>query len=140
MDYEQISTYLRDKLYDLGIYPQYVVFDRWSITHFKKAAQDVGFLQDATWIECGQGYKDMSPRCKNFETLILLEKVRHGSHPLLNLAFSNAMSVMDPAGSIKLDKSKSTQRIDAAIACVMSAFQVSEGNTETEFDPLAMIA
>jgi phage terminase large subunit-like protein len=140
MDYEQISTYLRDRLYDLGIHPQYVVFDRWSITHFKKAAQDVGFLQDATWIECGQGYKDMSPRCKNFETLILLEKVRHGSHPLLNLAFSNAMSVMDPAGSIKLDKSKSTQRIDAAIACVMSAFQVSEGNTETEFDVGAMIA
>jgi len=139
MDYEQICTYLREKLYDLGIYPQYVVFDRWGITHFKKAALDVGFLQEATWVECGQGYRDMSPRCKGFETLILQEKVRHGAHPLYNMSFSNSLVVMDPTGAIKLDKSKSTQRIDPAISCVMAAFQVSEGSIDTPFDVEAFI-
>lgn len=139
MDYEQISTYLRDKLYDLNIHPSYVVFDRWGITHFKKAAQDVGFLQEAIWQECGQGYRDMSPRCKGFETLILQERVRHGAHPLFNMSFSNAISIMDPTGAIKLDKSKSTQRIDPAIACVMAAFQVSDGAVDDVIDIDAMI-
>jgi phage terminase large subunit-like protein len=140
MDYEQICTYLRDKLYELGINPSFVVFDRWGITHFKKAAQDVGFLNDAIWQGCGQGFKDMGPRCTAFETLMLQERVKLGSHPLMAMCFSNSIAVRDSAGSTKLDKGKSTQRIDAAVATVMAVFQVTEGNLESAVDVGALIA
>ena len=140
MDYEQISTYLRDKLYELGINPSFVIFDRWGIAHFKKAANEVGFLTEAIWKECGQGFKDMGPRCSAFETLMLQEKVKIGKHPLMAMCFSNAIAVRDAAGATKLDKSKSTQRIDAAIATVMAAFQVTEGNLENQVDVSSWIA
>jgi phage terminase large subunit-like protein len=138
MDYEQIASYLRDALMDLDIHPTHVVFDRWGITHFKKAAADVSFAQDAEWVECGQGFKDMGPRLAAFETLILQERVRHGMHELFNMSFSNALSISDPAGSKKLAKNLSTQRIDPAVAAVMAVFQVSEGAT-TELSIESMI-
>jgi phage terminase large subunit-like protein len=139
MEYDQIAAYLRDELYELGISPQWVVYDRWGIQHFRKAASDEGFAMDATWVECGQGYKDFSPRCKNFEALILNGKIRHGGHPLLAMAFSNAVAEVDASGNVKLAKNKSTQRIDPAVAAVMAAFQVSEGNLDTEFNVASLI-
>ena len=61
-------------------------------------------------------------------SLLLANRVCHGSHPLLNMSAANAISVIDPAGSKKLDKSKSTLRIDPLVAAVMAAFEVSDGN------------
>ena len=139
LDYEQIAEHLRDSLDDLGIEPNFVAFDRWRIDVFKKAAEDVGFATWANWHEVGQGFKDMSPRIENFESLLLEERIRHGNHPLLNMAAANAIAVNDPAGSKKLDKSKSTQRIDPLIAAVMAVFAVSEGQLDESFDATSLI-
>lgn len=139
MDYTQIATYLRDALVKMDISPNWVAYDRWGISHFKKAATDVGFCVAAQWLPVGQGFKDFSPRCKAFESLILAGKIRHGGHPLFNMAFSNAVVVTDPAGNIKLDKMRSTMRIDPAIAAVMAAFQVTEGQESDAFDVTTMI-
>jgi phage terminase large subunit-like protein len=139
MDYMQICAFLRDKLVELDIVPSFVVFDRWGISHFKKAAEETGFATLATWVECGQGYKDFSPRCKSFESLILNKRVRHGMHPLLVMAFSHAVAELDPSGNVKLAKNKSSQRIDPAVAALMAAFQVSEGS-QAPVDIAAMIA
>ena len=59
--------------------------------------------------------------------------------PAHYLAAANAIGVPDPAGNIKMDKSKSTQRIDPLVAAVMAAYPVSEGDTVEEFDAAAMI-
>lgn len=138
MDYTQIALYLRDELARLDIAPRWVAYDRWGIAQFKKAALDVGFMPYAEWLSVGQGFKDFSPRCKAFESLILAGRIRHGGHPLFNMAFSNAVVVSDPAGNIKLDKMKSNMRIDPAIAAIMAAFQVTEGQTPS-YDVSTMI-
>jgi len=70
---------------------------------------------------------------------LLEERIRHGNHPLLNMAAANAIAVNDPAGSKKLDKSKSTQRIDPLIAAVMAVFAVSEGQLDESFDATSLI-
>lgn len=139
MDYDQIACTLRDQLYDLGIEPAAVVFDRWGITHFKRAAQAVGFCNLAQWIECGQGFRDFSPRCKAFESLILRGQIRHGNHPALNMAFSSAVAERDGAGNVKLAKHKSSNRIDPAIAAIMASFEVNEGSSSGGFNPAALI-
>jgi phage terminase large subunit-like protein len=79
----------------------------------------------------------MSPRIEAFETYMLQEKIRHGAHPLLNMAASNAIVTRDPAGNRKIDKSKSTQKIDPLVAAVMAvgAFM----NQEAEFSVDALI-
>ncbi len=138
IDYEQFAVSMRDHLEDLDIEVATIEFDRWRINEFKSACERVGFASFAEWHEVGQGYKDFSPRCEAFIGLMLDSRLHHGGHPLLNLAASNAIAVTDPAGSTKLDKSKSTQKIDPLVAAVMAVFPVSDGIEEV-FDVSAMV-
>jgi phage terminase large subunit-like protein len=80
----------------------------------------------------------MSPRLESFESAALEHKLRHGAHPLLTMAAANAIRVKDPAGSSKLDKAKSSQRIDPLIAAVMAVYPVTEGEVDA-FDVAAVI-
>lgn len=139
MDYAQIAAWLRAKLMELGIEPDWCIFDRWAISHFKAAADQEGLAQLAQWVECGQGYKDMSPRCRSFEALILSGKIRHGAHPLLNAAAAAAIADLDASGNVKLAKNKSSSRIDALVAAVMASFAVSDGDLMGDFDPALLV-
>lgn len=120
MDYDWVCVFLRDKLQELGIPVHSIQFDRWRIKELQAAASRANFAPEAIWKEVGQGYVSMSPRIEHFETYLLQRKIRHGSHPLLNMAASNAIVVRDPAGNRKIDKSKVTQKIDPLVAAVMS--------------------
>jgi phage terminase large subunit-like protein len=82
----------------------------------------------------------MSPRLEAFESVLLDNRLRHGNHPLLNFAASSALSVKDPAGNRKLEKSKVNSRIDTLIAGVMAVYAVTDGLTEAPgFNAAAMI-
>ena len=120
LDYVWLCEYLDRATKEIGIVISSIEFDRWRIRELKGAAEQTGFAQDALWVEVGQGYKDFSPRIELFETHLLQDKLRHGSHPLLNMAAANAIVVRDPAGNRKIDKSKATQRIDPLVAAVMA--------------------
>lgn len=67
----------------------------------------------------GQGFKDMSPPTKELMKLTLEEKLAHDSHPVLRQMMDNIYILTDPAGNIKVDKEKSTEKIDGAIATIM---------------------
>lgn len=137
MDLDQVAEFMRDVLDDMDIEPHIIAYDRWRIDVFKAAAERAGFAQFAQWESIGQGFKDMSPRCEALLNLMLEGRVRHGNHPLLNMAASNAIAVRDPAGAIKLDKSKATLRIDPLVAAVMAVFSVSEGSANELGDDLS---
>lgn len=127
VDYDYVSQYLRDELDDNGINVDTICFDRWRISLFQKACEDSGAFPSVFWVPVGQGFRDMSPRLESFEAKLLATQIRHGGHPLLNLAASHAIATMDSAGGRKLDKSKASQRIDPLVAAVMALHQVSEG-------------
>lgn len=137
MDYDQIAEYLRDTLDDEGIALSKVAFDRWRVDIFKAAAERCGFAQFAEWVSVGQGFRDMAPRLEALEGLLLEGRMRHGGHPLMNMAASNAIAVQDPAGARKLDKSKSTLRIDPLVAAVMAVYEVTDGEGEILGDDLS---
>ena len=119
LDYDWVFDFLRLRLEELGVDLHTVAFDRWRINEARSAAARVG-MSAASWSEVGQGYQSMSPRIEYFETALLQGRIRHGAHPLLNMAAANAVAVQDPAGNRKLDKSKSTLRIDPIVAAVMA--------------------
>jgi phage terminase large subunit-like protein len=129
---------LKIRLDELGISIGSIQFDRWRINELKSAASRVGFAQDAAWVEVGQGYQSMSPRIEAFETHLLQCNMRHGGHPLLNMAAANAIVVRDGANNRKIDKSKTTQRIDPLVAAVMAVGAFMD--QPAEFDVGAMIA
>ena len=70
-----------------------------------------------------QGFKSLSEPTKDIMALVLKRKLIHFGNPVLEWAISNAVVTSDPAGNIKLDKSKTTMRIDPAAAMVISHFR-----------------
>jgi len=138
VDYDQVCAYLKGELDDLGIDIDTIEFDRWNIDNFQSAAARVGVFGMTEFVPVGQGFKDFSPRCNCLLNNMLEGKIRHGGHPLLTMAASNAIAVSDPSGNIKLDKSKSTTRIDPMVAMVMSVYPRLDGD-EGAIDVLAMV-
>ena len=93
-----------------------IAFDRWGATQITQDLDDMGFIV----IPFGQGYKDMSPPTKELMKLVLEKRIAHGGHPVLRWMMDNVYVRQDPAGNIKMDKSKSTEKIDASVALVMA--------------------
>ena len=139
VDYDWLCEDLMRELEGMNIAS--VQFDRWRIDVLKAAAERTGLAKlVASWQEVGQGFKDISPRLEAFEAALLGGRLRHGGHPLLTMGAANAIAVSDPAGGRKLDKSRSTQRIDPLVAAVMAAFPaLPEGQLTHEVDVLAMV-
>ena len=61
----------------------------------------------------------MSPPTKELIKLTLEKKLAHGGHPVLRWMADNIFIRRDPAGNIKADKEKSTEKIDGVIATIM---------------------
>nr|DAG19119.1 MAG TPA: Terminase large subunit [Caudoviricetes sp.] len=68
----------------------------------------------------GQGFKDMSPASKELMKLALEGRLAHGGHPVLAWMADNITVRQDPAGNIKPDKQKSTEKIDGIVALIMA--------------------
>lgn len=77
------------------------------------------YLMGFTVVPFGQGFKDMSPPTKELMKLTLEQKLAHGGHPVLRWMMDNIYIRTDPAGNIKADKEKSTEKIDGAVATIM---------------------
>ena len=92
-----------------------IAYDRWNATMMVQALEDDGF----TMVPCGQGFKDMSPPTKELMRLVLERNLAHGGHPVLRWNMDNAYVRTDPAGNQKIDKQKSTEKVDGAVAMVM---------------------
>jgi len=127
MDYEQIATYLRDKLDELGISLQVISFDRWRMDILEKCFEQIGAFTGVERVPVGQGFQSQSPSLENMESLLLEKKIHHGNHPLLTMGASNAIAVRDPTNAVKLDKKKATARIDVLQAAHQAIYTVSDG-------------
>jgi phage terminase large subunit-like protein len=70
-----------------------------------------------------QGFKDMSTP-KELMKLTLEQRIAHGGQPVLRWMMDNIYIRTDPAGNIKPDKKKSTEKIDGAVATIMALDRV----------------
>ncbi len=73
-----------------------------------------------TVVPFDQGYRDMSPSTKELMKLVLERKIAHGGNEVLRWMMDDVFVRTDPAGNIKMDKGKSTEKIDGAVALVMA--------------------
>ena len=93
-----------------------IAYDRWNATMMVQTLEDDGF----TMVPFGQGFRDMSPPTKELMRIVLEHKLNHGGHPVLRWNMDNAFVRTDPAGNLKIDKEKSTEKVDGAVALVMA--------------------
>ena len=106
-----------------------IAFDRWGAVQMVQNLEGMGF----TVVPFGQGFSSMSPPTKELMKLVLEKRIAHGGHPVLRWNMDNIFIRQDPAGNIKADKAKSTEKIDGAIALIMALDRaVRNGNVMTE--------
>lgn len=106
-----------------------IAFDRWGAVQMVQNLEGMGF----TVVPFGQGFKDMSPPTKELMKLVLEQRIAHGGHPVLRWMMDNIFIRTDPAGNIKPDKEKSTEKIDGAVATIMALDRTIRcGNDKTE--------
>jgi phage terminase large subunit-like protein len=95
-----------------------IAFDRWRMDRLLKEMDRANV--ELPFEPFGQGYVSMSPAVDALEEWLLQEKLCHGGNAPLAMCAANAVAICDPAGNRKLDKSKSTGRIDGIVALAMA--------------------
>jgi phage terminase large subunit-like protein len=102
---------LKDK-YDI----QGIAVDPWNGTQLMLELQDDGM----EIVEFRQGFGSMTGPTKELLAMIGAHQLNHGNNPVLSWMAGNAATKEDPAGNIKFDKGKSTEKIDGIVALTMA--------------------
>ena len=114
-----------------------IAYDRWGAVQMSQDLADAGF----TIVPFGQGFKDMSPPTKELMKLVLEGRIAHGGNAPLRWMMDNIYVRTDPAGNIKPDKEKSTERIDGAVATIMALDRAirHQGSDESVYDSRGLL-
>ncbi len=101
------------------------VADRYRQAEFEEALGAAGLRVPVLWR--GQGFRDGGEDCERFRSAVYDGRVSVHPSLLLRSAFSDAVTLIDPAGNMKLAKARSTGRIDAAAAAILA---IAEGQRQ----------
>ena len=112
-----------------------IAYDRWNATMMVQALQDDGF----TLVPFGQGFRDMSNPTKDLMRLVLEGSLRHNNNPVLRWNMDNVFVRTDPAGNIKIDKEKSTEKVDGAVALVMGLDRAMKNQGESVYNSRGLL-
>lgn len=93
-----------------------IAYDRWNSLNLIRDLEGDGIMCDPF----GQGYASMSFPSKFFEKLALEGKLHHGGDEMLRWMMGNVFLKLDPSGNIKVDKSKSGDKIDGVVSAIMA--------------------
>ena len=113
-DYRYISKVILETAEKYNI--KAIAFDRWNSSSLIAELADEGLPVEPY----GQGFASMSPAIKQLEIFIKGKQIAHTGSNLLRWNVSNVQAKSDPAGNLKFDKSKSSDKIDVAQAWAMA--------------------
>ncbi len=110
--------YILNKIVELGkeFMIEEIAYDPWNMTDLVQRLMGAGF----NCVPVRQGYATLSPPTKELEKDMLTRRLQHGGHPVLRWMAGNVATSEDPAGNIKPDKEKSTEKIDGIVAAIMA--------------------
>ena len=118
---------LRHRINELGklFNIREIATDRWNATQLRTQLVGDGF----NVTDFGQGFKSMMGPSRELEKLVMSGALTHGNNPVLRWNASNVTAKSDPAGNLKPDKQKSTDRIDGIVALIMALGQALVSTT-----------
>lgn len=115
VDYEFVARDIAELVNGLNL--KGIAYDRYRFKTLQQKFEGIGV--QLPFVEWGQGYVSMAPAVDQTEIAFLNDRVVHGGNPVMRMCAANAVIIKDPAGNRKLDKSKSTGRIDGMQALTM---------------------
>lgn len=125
IDYQTVKAKIIELLGQYQI--KEIAYDRWNADYL---VQELIAEGDINMVPIGMGFGSMNAPTKYLEALILDKKINHGANPVLRWNFDNVMVKTDPAGNIKPDKEKSTQKIDGIVALIMALDRVMRNENQ----------
>ena len=108
-----------------------IAYDRWNSSQMVINMQNEGFNMSPF----GQGYGSMSAPTKEFEKMILTKNLEHFGNPVLRWMMTSVALQRDPAGNIKPDKRKSSQKIDGVVASIMALGEMMTNMAAQNLNP-----
>ncbi|MDE9483640.1 terminase large subunit [Xenorhabdus bovienii] len=114
IDYDRIRDDILNDSQHFDI--ELVGFDTWNATHLRTQLQGAGLDVEPF----PQTYMRFSPVAKSAEVFVNRKFIRHNGDPVLAWAMSNVVMETDANANIKPNKKKSANKIDPAIAFLMS--------------------
>ncbi|SOC11201.1 phage terminase large subunit-like protein [Rhodobacter sp. JA431] len=117
-----------------GVQPACICGDRFRNAEFVEAMNAAG-LSRVPFIWRGFGWKDGSEDIERFRRALFDGEIFVAPSMLLRSAFSDAITLVDPAGNHKLAKARSLGRIDAAAASVLAVAQGARMKATPERKP-----
>ncbi|MCJ7676770.1 MAG: terminase large subunit [Anaerolineales bacterium] len=114
VDYDIIRVRVNElrQLYNI----REIAVDRWNSTQLQTQLMGDGF----TVVPFGQGFASMTAPTKEMERLYLERKLGHGGNPVMRWMADNVTIARDSADNLKIDKAKSTERVDGMTAMAMA--------------------
>lgn len=114
IDYSAIRAVIKDSADKFKL--KEVAYDPWNATETSLWIEEQGI----TAVPIRQGFQSLHAPSKKLMELILTGKLAHGNNAALNWMSGNVVVLIDPAGNIKPDKSKSTEKIDGIVALIVA--------------------
>ena len=93
-----------------------IAFDRWQ-------SEDIVHKLESVGVECvafGQGYRSMSYPTKKLEEMLTNRQLKHNGNKAMRWMVSNIMIERDAADNIKINKAKSSEKVDGPVSLVMA--------------------
>jgi phage terminase large subunit-like protein len=113
-DYEFIRKKINDLALEYNI--QSIAYDRWNASQLVIQLQDDG----ANLSPFGMGYVSQSAPTKELEKMVLKQEIVHGGNPVMRWQMQNIQLKTDPANNCKIDKGRSSEKVDGVVSTVMS--------------------
>jgi len=114
VDYQYIQEYVKEIAEQEGWVILEIDYDPYNATQFAQIMEEDGY----TPVEIRQGVKTLGEPTKCFRENVYSQNVAHNKNPVLTWAMGNAVVRQDHNDNIMLDKKKSTDRIDPAVAVI----------------------
>lgn len=114
VDYDAIREKIRELALQYNI--KAIQYDRWNSTQLVSQ-----LVEDGAQMEpFGQGYASMSTPTKEIEKLVVGEQISFAGNPVMRWMNGNVELQRDAAGNIKIDKSRSIEKVDGMVALAMA--------------------
>lgn len=123
-----MHDYLEETKIKYELETQEIGFDRWGSIGIRNKLEE-----DYDVLPFGQGYSSMSPAVRDFENILLDERIIIAKNSLFRRMAKNVVAVMDDAGNIKYSKKRSKYKIDGIIAMLMGISRAIFNNEGEQF-------
>jgi phage terminase large subunit-like protein len=125
-DYNYIKKFILDLSKNVNL--KMVSFDKWNASYLVNELINEGINMDSY----SQSFASMSFPTKEFEKKILESKLVHNGNPCMAWMLRNVQLSTDSNDNVKIDKKKSTEKVDGPVSTIMALGGYIKANFQPE--------